>query len=134
MTRPTRGPRGLSPDTLSVCVYSQDTGVSTLLYSASWPRRSAARYVASVAAGPSTRGSCPTLRGRWVALGLTGAGGSRWDVVNLGCDRIQLAGGGSTSLTPSTVGAWAVGGVPAYVGMPRGALPALQDYFRAPST
>jgi hypothetical protein len=53
-------------------------------------------------------------------------------VVNLGCDRIELAAGRSAALAPATVRDWAVGGVTAYVGAPRGG-PALDDYFRAPT-
>jgi hypothetical protein len=68
-----------------------------------------------------------------VALGLEEQGGTRWDVVNLGCDRIETAGGRTAQLTTTTVREWAVGGVTAYVGAPRGGDRALAEYFRAPS-
>ena len=78
--------------------------------------------------------ACPTPSGRWVALGLTGHGGTRWDVANLGCARIATADAGSAALTPDTVRDWAVRGVTAYVSAPRGGDDLLQKYFRAPAS
>jgi hypothetical protein len=133
VVRPTTGSTDAEPGSISVCVYSQDTGVSALLFSARHSGRAAQEYAASVADASSTADrSCPTPAGRWVALGLHGDGDTRWDVVNLGCDRIELAAGRSAALAPATVRDWAVGGVTAYVGAPRGG-PALDDYFRAPT-
>jgi hypothetical protein len=132
VVRPMAGPSGLKPDTLSVCVYSQDTGVTRLMYSAALPAAVAHQYVARVAAvAPEARG-CPTPHGRWVALGLTGDDGSRWDVANLGCGRIELSGR-SVGLTPGTAQTWAAGGVTAYVAPPRDAGSALDALFGAPS-
>jgi hypothetical protein len=133
VVRPTTGPDGLEPASLSVCVYSQDTGVATLMWSGTVSQRGARDYADAVAGtAEDTPGGCPTPSGRWVALGLTGQGGTRWDVANLGCVRIQLAGGGVALLSPDTVGSWAYGGVTAYVSAPRGASD-LDDYFTAPT-
>ena len=136
VARPTLGATARSdsePASLSVCVYSQDTGVSTLLFSARHSAGTAQEYAATVAADAASgaRG-CPTPAGLWVALGLDGDGGTRWDVVNLACGRIELAGGRSASLSPATVKDWALGGVTAYVGVRHGGA-ALDDYFRAPT-
>jgi hypothetical protein len=137
--RPTAGPRALKPDSLSVCVYSQDTGVSTLMYSQRLPGAAAKAYGAHLAAAPTTPDStanstCATPSGRWVALALTGDAGTRWDVANLGCARIASADAGSAALTVETVRDWAVGGVTAYLSAPRGGDDVLQTYFRAPAS
>ncbi len=133
VVRPVAGTADAEPDSLSVCVYSQDTGVSTLLFSARLSSHHAREYVAHVAAGSSTAATdCSTPNGRWVTLGLHGDGDTRWDVVNLACDRIEMAGRSAAVLTPATVQDWALGGVTAYVSAPRGG-PALDDHFRAPS-
>ncbi|HEX4686875.1 MAG TPA: sigma factor-like helix-turn-helix DNA-binding protein [Nocardioides sp.] len=127
VVRPEAGPDHLEPTSLSVCVYSQDTGVTSLFWSGKVPEPAAGAYAAAVAhtSGDATRQvsatrPCWTPTGRWVALGLTGAGGTRWDLVNLGCGRIQLAGGAEAALTPRTVQPWASGGATAYVSPPRG--------------
>ena len=131
---PTAGPRAPRPASLSVCVYSQDTGVSTLLYSELLPADAAQAYADRLAsASTQAATACPTPSGRWVALGLTGHGGTRWDVANLGCNRIVTAGAGSAAMTPQTVRDWAVGGVTAYLSAPRSGDPALRTYFRAPA-
>ena len=131
VVRPTPGPHDLEPVSLSVCVYSQDTGVATLLWSGSAPEAGARAYAGAVTdAADDTSGSCPTPTGSWVALGLAGDGGTRWDVANLGCARIQLADGGA-ALSPDTVAPWAYGGVTAYVSPPARSNE-LDDYFRAP--
>ncbi len=134
VVRATGGPQGLDPTSLSVCVYSQDTGVATLMWSGKVPESGAQEYAAAVtdAAHPQS-GSCPTLAGRWVALGLRGSGGTRWDVANLGCLRLQLGGGGAAPLSRETLQSWAYGGVTAYVGAPREAKE-LAMYFGAPSS
>jgi DNA-binding CsgD family transcriptional regulator len=133
IARATAGPSNLEPDWLSVCIYSQDTGAVALLYSAVGSVHSAQRYAAQVRAAEGTGDAgCPTPKGRWVALGLHGKGGTRWDVVNLQCGRIQLAGGRSASLLPQTVREWAVGGVTAYLSAPAGTR-GLDNYFQAPA-
>ena len=134
VVQPTAGPDGLRPDRLSVCVYTQDTGVSTLMYSASFPAEVARTFADRVTAGSATGVSCQTPSGRWVALGLTDDHGTRWDVVNLGCDRIESTGGRSAELTPDTVKGWAVGGVTAYVNAPTHGSRALGEYFQAPTS
>jgi hypothetical protein len=136
VTRPSAGPRDVAPgsvSSLSVCVYSQDTGESVLQYSETVNGDAAQEYADHAASAGTPGGACPTLQGRWVALGLHVAGGTRWDVVNLGCERIQLAGGGAAQLTPDTVRDWAVDGVRAYVTTPAGDH-ALDSFFRAPRT
>jgi hypothetical protein len=128
------GPQGLEPESLSVCVYSQDTGVAVLMYSATVSGSRAAEYAAQVASATTSGAACPTPQGQWVALGLRGGGGTRWDVVDLACDRIQLAGGRSVAIAADTVREWAVGGVTAYVVAPSGVGHALDDFFRAPAS
>ncbi len=108
------GPDGLAPTSLSVCVYSQDTGASVLMWSGRVDARSAQAYADAVQqAGPTGPSCTGTPNGRWVALGLHAGNGTRWDVVDLRCGAI-LRQGGSTPLTPGTVRAWARGGVTAY--------------------
>jgi hypothetical protein len=135
VVRPTRGPSGRTPGRLSVCVYSQDTGAATLEYSGSIPAAGARAYAAHLdGALGRAGGGCPAPSGRWVTLGLQDPNGTRWDVVNLGCDRIQTADGRTALLTTTTVRDWAVGGVTAYVAAPRGGERALYEYFRAPAS
>jgi hypothetical protein len=134
IVRPTAGPGDLEPEALSVCVYSQDTGAATLMYSGTVSAGGARAFTTRLD-GALTRGdtSCPTPSGRWVALGLQGHGGTRWDVVNLGCGRIETVDGRTAELTTNTVRDWATGGVTAYVGVPRDGERALAEYFRAPA-
>ena len=134
VNRPTAGPRGLLPDSLSVCIYSQDTGVATLMWSGALPEHEALAYADAVDdATAEAGGHCSAPSGRWASLGLHGDGGTRWDVVNLECVRIQRSGGASAALTDATVLPWAYGGVRAYLSTPRGA-PQLEPYFQAPAS
>jgi hypothetical protein len=131
---PTTGPRSLDPRSLSTCVYSQDTGVATLLYSGALPQGSAEGYVVHVDdAMTDGAADCPTPSGQWVALGVHGGDGTRWDILNLGCARIQAAGGQFVGLSQTTLRDWAVGGVTAYVGVPRGGDRVLDEYLGAPT-
>ena len=131
---PAPGPHALEPSSLSVCVYSQDTGVSTLLYSTRVPAAAARAYAGRVAAAsPARRSSCGTPSGRWVALGLRGAAGTRWDVVDLRCDAIRTGSRRAVHLTAGRVGPWAAGGVPAYVSPPLDGDHALDGLLRAPT-
>ncbi len=108
------GPGGLSPTSLSVCVYSQDSGSSVLMWSGRVDGRSAQRYADAVGQAGSADQRCTgTPTGRWVALGLHGDTGTRWDVVDLRCGAIVRADG-ATPLTPATVRDWARDGVTAY--------------------
>jgi hypothetical protein len=133
VAQPTAGPTGLRPTSMSVCVYSQDTGVATLMYSTSVSATAAQRYADEVASATSGSGgsSCVTPSGQWVALGLHDGKQTRWDVANLRCDRLQLADNRTAGLTPATVRDWAVAGVPAYVVAPTGEH-SLDDLLRAP--
>jgi len=110
----TAGPDRLTPTSLAICVYSQDSGSSVLMWSGRMDGPAAQRYADAVGqAGPSAA-ECPgTPTGRWVALGLHGDSGTRWDVVDLRCGAI-LRAGGITPLTPATVRDWARDGVTAY--------------------
>jgi hypothetical protein len=131
VSRATAGPQDLQPTSMSVCVYSQDTGVGTLMWSGTVSETGARAYAAAVAGAADRSASpCPTLSGRWVALGLQGSGGTRWDVANIGCLRLQLADG-AAPLSRDTVQSWAHGGVKAYVAAPSGARD-LTGYFGAP--
>jgi hypothetical protein len=128
--RTSAGPSDLTADSLSVCVYSQDTGAATLLWSGRVPQHTAEEYVDAMRAAPSSPAVCPDVpSGTWVALGLHGSNGTRWDLVDLTCARIRTAHG-QVALTAATVVAWAEGGVRAYVPEPSGAGRDVQGYFR----
>jgi hypothetical protein len=131
--RPVSGPAGLRPDSMSVCAYSQDSGTAVLLWSGSMSRRAAQDYVGTLRREPaSTSAACPRVpSGTWVALGLNGDGGTRWDLVDLTCARIRATGDDQWPLTRSTVADWAGGGVAAYVPQPTQASDDLEGYFRA---
>lgn len=133
VTQPAAGPQDLKPESMSVCVYSQDTGSTELMYSGALPAASALDYAHAVASATVASAGCGTPQGRWVSLGLHGPAGTRWDVVDLGCDRIRLAAGHAAPIAPETVRDWAARGVTAYVGVPAGADPSLARYFGAPS-
>jgi hypothetical protein len=115
-----------------VCIYSQDSGVATLMWSGSVSERAARGYTAAVGAAEQNGDPCQTPTGRWAALKVTGQAGARWDVVDLGCVRIRLAGGRSAPMTPETVSTWAYGGATAYLSAPAAAQD-LAPYFTAPS-
>ncbi len=126
----TPGPAELTPSSLSVCVYSQDTGTSVLMWSGQVAARSAQAYVeAARQAGPAGSRCTGTPSGRWVALGLHSDSSTRWDVVDLTCGAIR-APNGLVSLTPATVRDWARDGVTAYAiagpAVPR----SVASYFR----
>ncbi len=134
VAEPEAGPGDRQPDSLSVCVYSQDTGVSVLLYSTEVSTVSARAYADRVRSASAVAGSsCGTPSGRWVALGLHGGDGTRWDVVDLGCDRILTGTGRTVGVLPPTVRPWAVAGVPAYVSAPSEAPDSLDQYLHAPT-
>jgi hypothetical protein len=133
VVRPAPGPGDLEPTSLSVCLYSQDTGVTVLMWSGTVQRSRAQAYAEAVtAAADDGSRACRTPTGRWIALGLSADSGTRWDLVNLGCSRIQLAGGDAAPLTSDTVESWAYAGATAYVSPPAGR-GELERYFRAPS-
>jgi hypothetical protein len=131
--RPVSGASAPAPASMSVCVYSQDTGTAVLLWSALKDSASARAYVqAFAAAGPGGRTSCPvTPQGEWVALGIRDSrgGAERWDVLDLGCARL-IGRGTEAALTVADVAPWAGGGTTAYVGLPRGLDGGLAPYFR----
>ena len=119
----TPGPGTLTASSLSVCVYSQDTGSSVLMWSGRLDARSARAYTSAVAQAGSHTPACTGIpSGRWVALGVHGSDGTRWDVVDLTCGAIRSTDG-EVPLTPATVHGWARGGVTAYAvagaGVPR---------------
>ena len=130
---PSAGAGDLTPSSLSVCVYSQDTGTAVLLWSARRDASVARDYTAAFAAarGP---GTCPgTPQGEWVALGVQddAAGPARWDVLDLRCPRL-VGHGASAALTLADVRPWAGEGTTAYVGAPERADRRIAAYFRAP--
>ena len=61
-------------------------------------------------AGPMRSACLSTPSGRWVALGLQGETGTRWDVVDLSCAAI-VGADGAAPLTSATVRDWARDGV-----------------------
>ena len=130
--RPTPGPDGLRPDAMSVCAYSQDSGTAVLLWSGEVVRRAAQEYVDTLrtASPDATPAACPTVpSGTWVALGVHGDGGTRWDLVDLSCARIRSTDGAQWPLTRATVSDWAGGGVAAYVPQPAPASHGLEGLF-----
>ncbi len=132
--RPSAGAHGLVPSSLSVCVYSQDTGTSVLLWSARRDGSAAVAYTRAFAdaAGRGDPASCPvTPQGEWVALGLrdSHSGAERWDVLDLGCARL-VGQGVEAPLTAADVGPWAGDGTAAYVPTPRGVDARVASYFR----
>jgi hypothetical protein len=127
--RPSSGPAGLTPSSMSVCVYSQDTGRSMLMWSGRVDSSSAQAYADAVSQAGSRGPACtraPT--GRWVALGLHDGDGTRWDVVDLQCAAIRVADG-TVPLTPATVGDWAGEGVTAYAVAGPSVPPSVAAYF-----
>ncbi len=124
VTHSTVGPRRLDPVSLSVCVYTQDPGGSTLLYSERLPQLSALGYQRAVqqAPGPRPAPCAPVPSGQWVALGLTDtrSARTRWDVVDLRCARLLRAARRTgrtvqTTLTASVDAGWVTGGLTAYL-------------------
>ena len=123
------GPDSLAPTSLSVCVYSQDTGTTALLWSGRVDARSAQAYADAVQHAGRARSACtPIPSGRWVALGLHGDGGTRWDVVDLHCGAIERTGG-AAPLSRATVRDWARDGVTAYAVAPSGLPRSVAAYF-----
>jgi DNA-directed RNA polymerase specialized sigma24 family protein len=132
--RPVAGPAGLEPMALSVCVYSQDTGVPVLEWSGREDSTAARRYIAAVTRSSAAKGATACARtpqGQWVALGVAGRGGERWDVVDLGCPGIVVAGGSVAPLQPANLGVWAHNAIRAYVAAPRHASAEVAAYFRS---
>lgn len=126
---PTSGPASLTPTSLSVCVYSQDTGTTTLMWSGRVEARSARSYAEAVQRAGHGGPACASVpTGRWVALGLHGDGGTRWDVVDLRCGAVERPGG-TLSLTPATVHDWARDGVTAYAAASTGVPRSVASYF-----
>jgi hypothetical protein len=118
---------------LSVCVYSQDTGTSVLMWSGQVGAEQARAYVAATAgAGTESHACGADPSGRWVALGVHVGDRVRWDVVDPSCAGIAVAGGGTVPMTPATVRDWARDGVTAYVPAPSGR-PGLDAYFQSTS-
>ena len=126
---PAPGPDSLAPTSLSVCIYSQDTGTPVLMWSGRVDARSARAYADAVEqAGPAR--PCPGVpTGRWVALGLHGDAGTHWDVVDLRCGVIERPDG-PVPLTPATVRDWARDGVTAYAVASARLPAAVAAYFR----
>ncbi len=131
--QPRAATSGQAPTSLSVCVYSQDTGVSVLLWSGRVGAADTRAYVAAAGrAGAGSHRCAATPSGRWVALGVHVGDRTRWDVVDLSCASVEVAGAGTVPMTAATVRSWARDGVTAYVPVPRGH-PALDPYFQSAS-
>jgi hypothetical protein len=117
-----------SPTSLSVCVYSQDSGTARLEWSGRVSDVAARRYEADISSAATRRDSCPTPSGQWVAIGVHGDGAAvRWDLAVPRCAAIET-GTGQAPMTVETVRDWAVGGVAAYVDGPRD--PSVAAFFR----
>jgi hypothetical protein len=126
---PTAGPAALAPTSLSVCVYSQDTGTATLMWSGQVDARSARSYADAIQRTRHSSAGCASVpTGRWVALGLHGDAGTRWDVVDLRCGAIERPGG-TVPLTPATVRDWAHDGASAYAAAAAGLPRSVASYF-----
>jgi hypothetical protein len=117
--QPDSGPASLTPTSLSVCVYSQDSGTTTLEWSGRAAEQGARAYDAAVRAAGGGRSTCPAPpSGQWVALGVRGDGAAvRWDLAVPRCGVIETATG-QVPMSEDTVRDWASGGVTAYVGAP----------------
>lgn len=125
---PTAAPAS-TPTSLSVCVYSQDTGTTALMWSGHLDASVAQTYADAVRQAGHTGPACASVpTGRWVALGLHGDSGTRWDVVDLRCGALERPGG-TVPLTPATVRDWARDGVTAYAVAPAGLRPSVASYF-----
>jgi hypothetical protein len=100
-----------------------------LMWSGRVDARSARAYADAVEQAGLAR-PCPGVpTGRWVALGLQGDAGTRWDVVDLRCGAIERPEG-SVPLTRATVRDWARDGVTAYAVAPAGLPASVAAYFR----
>jgi DNA-directed RNA polymerase specialized sigma24 family protein len=133
--QPSPGPARLDPTSLSVCVYSQDTGVPVLQWSGREDAAAARRYVDAFgrSATDPAKPCVQTPNGQWVALGVSGGGGgdeTRWDVVNLDCSRIVGADQAEAPLLPATLDPWAHNAIRAYVSGPRSPTREIAAYFR----
>lgn len=128
--QPTRGPAGLQPASMSVCVYTEDSGSPVLMWSGHTTGPGARDYAAAVAQGGAAAPCAGLPHGRWVALGLHGDGGTRWDVVDLGCGAI-VDTGGSVDLTRATVSGWGLDGIAAYAPAPAGLPSSVAQYFHS---
>ena len=128
--QPQPGPAGLRPTSLSVCVYSEDSGAPELMWSGHLTEPAARGYVDAVSAAGAASPCVGLPHGRWVALGIHGDAGTRWDVVDLGCGAIR-GPEGTTALADTTVRTWARDGVTAYAPVPAGAPAAVAPYFHA---
>lgn len=120
------------PESLSVCVYSQDTGSSVLLWSAHQGSAAALAYTRAFASATAHGSSCAaTPQGEWVALGIRdGRGGAeRWDLLDPRCSRL-VGHGSESTLTVGDVAPWAGGGTTAYVDPPQQVDPRVAAYFR----
>lgn len=104
------------PTSMSVCVYSQDSGATALEWSGQVGAAAARAYVEAVGAAAGTHaGACGTTpTGQWVALGVHQRSDVRWDVVDIGCGQIR-GDDAEVSLAASVVRPWAIPGVRAYV-------------------
>jgi hypothetical protein len=126
--RPTRGD-AVGATSVSVCVYSQDSGTAALEWSGQLDGSAARSYDQAVQAAAVAGSECPAPSGQWVALGVRGSGGDvRWDLALPGCGAIDTARG-RAPMTEDTVRDWATGGVTAYVAGP--ADRSLAEWFRA---
>ncbi len=127
---PTSGPATLTPTSLSVCVYSQDTGTATLMWSGHTDAPSARTYADAVRRAGRTGPACASVpSGRWVALGVHGDAGTRWDVVDLRCGAVERPSG-TVPLTPATVRSWARDGVTAYAAASTALPRSVASYFQ----
>jgi hypothetical protein len=121
------------PSAISVCVYSQDTGATALEWSGEVGADAARAYVDAIgSAGGTGPGDCGTNpSGQWVALGIHGSSGIRWDVVDLACGRV-LTGRDHVLLSAADVKPWALPGVRAYVFAGTAVPGDLRGLFHAP--
>jgi hypothetical protein len=127
--QPDAGPRTLTPASLSVCVYSQDTGTAVLEWSGRIDRSGARSYDSALGSVDLEHTGCGVPSGQWVAIGVRGEGSDvRWDLAVPRCGAIETAAG-DAPLTTDTVRSWATGGVTAYVEAPLNR--SLAEWFRA---
>jgi len=112
------------PSSLAVCFYMVEQDLSTTLIWSGLVTDPAAvdsfvtaLDLARADAGDEIAACKRAPDGEWISLGLTGSGGTRWDVVDLACQKV-LSPSGDALLTRADVEPWSLDGVRAYVAGP----------------
>jgi len=119
------GPAAVTePSSLAACFYMVEQDLSTtLIWSGLVTDPTAVNgYVTALEQARANAGdeiaACKRAPdGEWISLGLSGSGGTRWDVVDFACQKV-LSPAGDALLTRADVEPWSLDGVRAYVAGP----------------